>query len=113
MAEDNDQESKTEEPSEKKIRDAIDKGNLPFSKELSILASFVAILVFTVFLAQDSILNLGGFLSGFLDRPEEWPLATPRDVVTLYQMVLVEIAKSVGGVLVLLMAAGLAASALQ
>ena len=44
MAEDNnDQESKTEEPSERKIRDTIEKGNLPFSKELSILASFVAI----------------------------------------------------------------------
>jgi flagellar biosynthetic protein FlhB len=113
MAEDSDQESKTEEPSEKKIRDAIEKGNLPFSKELSILASFVAILVFTVFLAQDSILDLSGFLSGFLDRPEEWPIATAQDVATLYRMVLVEIAKSIGGVLVLLMAAGLAASALQ
>ena len=54
MAEDNDQESKTEEPSERKIRDTIEKGNLPFSKELSILASFLAILVFTVFVARDS-----------------------------------------------------------
>src|SRR5690606_8946174 len=47
------------------------------------------------------------------DRPEEWPLDTARDVVTLYQMVLLEIGKSIGGALVLLMAAGIAASALQ
>jgi flagellar biosynthetic protein FlhB len=114
MAEDNnDQESKTEEPSERKIRDTIEKGNLPFSKELSILASFVAILVFTVFIAQDSLVDLGSFLSRFLDRPEEWPISTAQDVATLYRMVLVELAKSLGGVLILLMAAGLAASALQ
>ena len=81
MAEDNnDQESKTEEPSERKIRDTIEKGNLPFSKELSILASFLAILVFTVFIARDSFVDLGGFLSGFLDHPEDWPLVTAQDV---------------------------------
>ncbi|HEU5094418.1 MAG TPA: EscU/YscU/HrcU family type III secretion system export apparatus switch protein, partial [Reyranella sp.] len=36
MADDQDKDSKTEEPTEKKIRDAIEKGNLPFSKEVAV-----------------------------------------------------------------------------
>ncbi len=113
MADDSDKESKTEEPSEKKIRDTIEKGNLPSSKEAPILASMVAILVFTMFIAQNSAVDLGMFLSGFFDRPEEWQLNSAQDVVALYKIVLVEIAKSVGAVLILLMAAGIAASVLQ
>ena len=34
MAESEDKDSKTEEPTEKKIRDAVDKGNVPFSREV-------------------------------------------------------------------------------
>ena len=45
-----DKDSKTEEATDKKIRDAVEKGQLPHSKEAAILASFVAILIFTVFL---------------------------------------------------------------
>lgn len=36
---DNDKEGKTEEATEKKIRDAIEKGSVPFSKELPTFAS--------------------------------------------------------------------------
>ena len=54
MAESADKESKTEEATEKKIRDAVEKGQLPHSKEAAILTSFVAILIFTVFFARDS-----------------------------------------------------------
>ena len=54
MAEAADKDSKTEEATEKKIRDTIEKGQLPHSQEAPILASFVAILVFAVFFAGDS-----------------------------------------------------------
>jgi flagellar biosynthetic protein FlhB len=113
MADDSDQESKTEEPSEKKIRDTIEKGNLPFSKEAPILASFVGILAVTMFLARKGAVDLGMFLSGFLDRPEEWPLGSAQDVIVLYRIVLIEVVKAIGAMLLLLMAAGFVASALQ
>jgi flagellar biosynthetic protein FlhB len=32
MSDDTDKESKTEDATEKKIRDALDKGNMPFSR---------------------------------------------------------------------------------
>ena len=60
MAESADKDSKTEEATEKKIRDAVEKGQLPHSKEAPILASFVAILIFTVFFAKDSAVEMSG-----------------------------------------------------
>ena len=83
MAESADKDSKTEEATDKKIRDAVEKGQLPHSKEAAILASFVAILIFTVFFARDSAIELSGFLSSFLEKPDAWPLDTEFDVVNL------------------------------
>ena len=55
MSEPTDRESKTEEATEKKLRDAIEKGNLPASREALLLASFVATLVYFVFLVSGNI----------------------------------------------------------
>jgi flagellar biosynthesis protein FlhB len=110
---DTDQESKTEEPTEKKIRDAVDKGQLPHSKEAAIFASFAAILVFTVFFAKDSVTGLSGFLSTFLEKPEAWPLETEADIVNLFRVVFLEAAKAIAAVMILLVVAGIGASVLQ
>jgi flagellar biosynthetic protein FlhB len=113
MAEDVDKESKTEEATEKKIRDTIEKGKLPQSKETGILASFVAILLFTVFFAGDSIMGLGSFLSVFLEKPDAWTMDTSSDVVELSRMVTMEIGKAVASLLLLLIVAGIGSSVLQ
>lgn len=113
MAEDADKDSKTEEATEKKIRDTIEKGKLPVSKEISIFASFLAILTFAVFFAQDSIGRMGGFLSIFMEKPEAWPLGTERDIIELYRVVILEIARILGTMMVLLVVAGVGASVLQ
>jgi flagellar biosynthetic protein FlhB len=110
---DEDKDSKTEEPTEKKISDTVEKGNLPSSRELPILASFAVILTFTMFMIQGDVLRIASFLTLFLERPEDWPIGTGSDVVDLYQKVLVEIGKTIFGVLALLMGAGIVASALQ
>jgi len=108
-----DKDSKTEEATEKKIRDTIEKGKLPHSKETAILASFVAILVFTLFYARDSFAGLGMFLSVFMEKPEAWPLDTAADVITLYQTVMMQIGRAVVSLLVLLVIAGIGASVFQ
>jgi flagellar biosynthetic protein FlhB len=113
MAEDVDKESKTEEATEKKIRDTIEKGQLPHSRETGILASFAAILLFSVFFAGGSISELGSFLSVFLEKPDAWQMDTANDVVELSRMVTLEIGKAVASLMVLLVAAGVGASALQ
>lgn len=113
MAEQADKDSKTEEATEKKIRDAIEKGQLPFAKEVPVFGSFLAILVFMIFLAQPGAIQLGSFLAMFLERPDEWSLATEHDAILLYRQVFLEIAKLLGGLMALLVAAGVAASVLQ
>lgn len=113
MAEDSDKDSKTEEATEKKIRDTIEKGKLPHSKESAIFASFVAILVYAVFFARESIAQLGMFLGLFLEKPESWPLQTEQDAIFLYEVVFMEIAKAVSAVLILLVVAGVGASLVQ
>ena len=113
MADAPDKDSKTEEATEKKIRDSLEKGQTPFSKETPVLASFGAILVFALFFARESATELGGFLSIFLERPESWPLETDLDALVIFRIVFLEVVKALGIIMVLLMAAGLAASALQ
>ncbi|MBW7946187.1 MAG: EscU/YscU/HrcU family type III secretion system export apparatus switch protein, partial [Sphingomonadaceae bacterium] len=113
MAEQSDKDSKTEEATEKKIRDSLDKGQVPFAKEISVVGSFLAILVFMVFLAEPRAVELAGFLSMFLERPEAWTLATEHDATLLYRQVFLEIVKPLAGLMALLIGAGIAASILQ
>ncbi|MCO6386620.1 MAG: flagellar biosynthesis protein FlhB [Aliihoeflea sp.] len=113
MSENADKDSKTEEATEKKIQDSLDKGQVPVAKEISSVASFLAILTFFMFFVQDSVLELGAFLSIFLERPDEWSLATQPDAVNLYRLVIMEIAKVLVALLVLMMLAGIVASVIQ
>lgn len=113
MADSVDKDSKTEEATEKKIRDTIEQGKLPHSRETALLASFLAILIYTVFYAKDAFVDLGMFLSMFLEKPEAWPLATESDVITLYKSVMLAIARAVASLLVLLVVAGIGASVFQ
>ncbi|MDN2580783.1 flagellar biosynthesis protein FlhB [Aquibium sp. ELW1220] len=113
MADDDDKESKTEQASEKKIRDAVEKGNLPFSKEAPIFATLLAVLVFALFFAYDAMVRLAVFLSTFLERPNEWSLSNSADAISLYQIVFMEIARAIVVVMALLVAAGVGASVMQ
>ncbi|RUX46021.1 flagellar biosynthesis protein FlhB [Mesorhizobium sp. M4A.F.Ca.ET.020.02.1.1] len=113
MAESVDKDTKTEEATEKKIRDTVEQGKLPHSREAAIFTSFVAILVFTVFYAKDAIIDLGMFLSMFLEKPEAWPMDTETDVIALYKTVIFEIGRAVVSLLVLLVVAGVGASVFQ
>jgi flagellar biosynthetic protein FlhB len=113
MSEKPDKDSKTEEATEKKIRDALEKGQVPFSKEAPLFASIMAFLIFTLFFAYDQMKSLGGFLSIFLEKPEEWSLATDVDATSLYETVFIEIGRSLVVFIMLMVVAGLAASLFQ
>src|SRR5690606_26515506 len=102
MADGEDKESKTEEATEKKIRDAMDKGQVPFAKEIPVFGSLLAIMVFVIFLAQPGAIRLGSFLSMFIERADEWSLATEHDAVLLYRQVFLELAKLLAGLMALL-----------
>jgi flagellar biosynthesis protein FlhB len=113
VAEKPDNETKTEDASDKKIRDTIEKGQVPFAKEAQVFASFVAVLVFAIFFAQDSVARMGNFLSIFIEKPEDWPLHRGEDVTLLLRIIFLEVGKIVGVLMLLLVTGAVAASVLQ
>jgi flagellar biosynthesis protein FlhB len=96
MSDDTDKESKTEDATEKKIRDALDKGNMPFSRETPILAGIASFLVIAVFVAAPATTKLAVFLRELMDRPEDWTLNSAEDASHLFGI----LALSVGAALI-------------
>lgn len=62
-----DASSKTEEPTESKLRKAREKGDVPASRETGNLMSVFALMVITVFLLPSVLPNLAGVLKGLLE----------------------------------------------
>lgn len=113
MAESSDQESKTEEPTEKKVRDALDEGNIPVSREAPIFASMAALMVIQTFLIGQGVQQLTLTLKSLLDDPDGFPINTPADALNLLTVVGLEALRFLTPLLVTLAMFGLAASLLQ
>lgn len=58
MAEEQDQDSKTAEPTEKRIADAIEKGNVPLAREVMLAGSLAAIVATLLLFAGWSVMRL-------------------------------------------------------
>ncbi|MBC2887590.1 flagellar biosynthesis protein FlhB [Ochrobactrum sp. CM-21-5] len=113
MAEDADKESKTEEATEQKIRDALDKGNMPFSRETPILAGIASFLIIAVFVAAPATTKLAVFLRELIDRPEDWLLNSAEDASRLFGLLALAVGASLIPVFIIIPLAGVAASAFQ
>ncbi|PZU93900.1 MAG: flagellar biosynthesis protein FlhB [Chelatococcus sp.] len=110
---DQDQDSKTEEPTEKKIQDAIERGNTPTSKEASIFASIAAMLIACSFLLRDGVGELVRLLAAFLGDPAGFDLSTGADAVRLLTYAAAQAGLFVAPVVFLFTLFGLSASFLQ
>ncbi|MFD1744817.1 flagellar biosynthesis protein FlhB [Rhizobium helianthi] len=78
-----DKDSKTESPTEKKIRDAAEKGNVPFSKEVTIFASSLAFYFYLVFFLPSRTAQLGESLKDIIEQPDQWPLENASDLLSI------------------------------
>lgn len=113
MAETPDKESKTEEATEKKIRDSLDQGRVPHSREATTLASMLAILGAVYFLVADNVVRLRFSLESFIDHPGDFLIANGADASAILFAVSMEAAKVVGPFVLVMAVAGIAASFLQ
>ena len=113
MAEASDKESKTEEPTEKKIRDSLEQGKIPVSREASIFASMAALMVIQSFLIGQGVQQLVPTLKGFLDDPDGIRLSTAADAQNLLSVVGLQAMRFLLPLVIVLIAFGLAASLLQ
>ena len=110
---DEDREGKTEEATEKKIRDAVERGSVPFSRELPTFASLLGLLVLTSFFIVGSSIELTAALKGFLDDPGKWPLETTADVVQVFGAINLDAARLLAPVVIVLAIAGIGSSFVQ
>jgi flagellar biosynthesis protein FlhB len=107
LADDASDETKSEEPTEKRIADALDQGNIPVSRDASLLASLAALLVAQTLLLPRTTPELAGALVHFIDDPAGWRLSREGDVMELASLVVQAMASFVGPVVLLMMTFGL------
>jgi flagellar biosynthetic protein FlhB len=113
MAEVQDKENKTEPATEKRVRDAIEKGNVPFSREAATFASLIAILIIAGLFMVDNVVQMRLTLERFIDDPGGWRFESGADVVQLFQAIGIDAARLLVPVIAILAAAGIAASVFQ
>ena len=113
MSDTDDKESKTEAPSDKKVRDAVEKGNIPFSREAPMFASILGILLALVFAARSTTKSLTEKLSLFVNRPQDFRLESGSDAAALIQAVALEVGQFLIPTIAILAGCSLAASILQ
>ena len=113
MAETADRDSKTEEPTERRIREATEKGNIPVSREAPIFASMVGILAIASLFLADRSVQLSFVLRRILDDPGSRSLENGSDAGQLVAAVGSEVGRFLVPVIATLTLAGLAASFLQ
>lgn len=113
MAEDTDKESKTEAATEKRVRDAIEKGDIPFSREAPVFASILGFLLALAFFARGQTAQLAQDLSLLLDDPRGFRLESGEDATMLLNQVALAAGRFLLPFLLLLSVCSLAASLLQ
>jgi flagellar biosynthetic protein FlhB len=113
VAEESENGDKTEDPTEKKISDAVEKGNLPVSREATTFAAIAAMCVMATIVIPHSSERLGRMLAVLIDKSSGIRLESSADMVLLVRLMSVDVALAVGPAVLLMMLAGLIAAAAQ
>src|ERR1700689_435846 len=83
MSGDVDPEDKTEEPTEKRLHDAVERGEVAFSREAPLFASLSAALLVLIFVIPTRAEALLTALIGLIDDPAGWRIERGEDVLAL------------------------------
>ena len=113
MAEEQDKESQTEEATEKRLADAIERGVVPVSREVALLASLASMLIAMAFLFRESAARLLAALVHFVDDPAGWRLDQASDAIALGHLILLNALGFLAPIFALFMVAGIVASVAQ
>jgi flagellar biosynthetic protein FlhB len=113
MADEQDKESQTQEATEKKLTDAIERGVVPVSREVSLLASLACLLIVMVFVLRDNAGRLVAALVHFVDDPGGWRLDQGSDAIALGNLMLLNALAFVAPIFALFIIGGIVASIAQ
>jgi flagellar biosynthetic protein FlhB len=107
MSEAPDKESKTEEPTEKRLQDAAEKGNDPVSREAPLFASLLALLTVTGLLVKTATVDILNAMQNMLDTLGERRLLGAGDAQILLAEVGLKFGAALAPILLVIMAFGL------
>jgi flagellar biosynthetic protein FlhB len=113
MSETADRDSRTEQATEKKIRDSVEKGKVPVSREVAMFASVAAMLIVGGFLLEEGVARFTRVLQRLLDRAGTFSLENGADATLLARALLEESSRFVMPILIAFMIAGIVASVVQ
>ncbi len=113
MTQQSESESKTEEPTEKKIFDEYARGNIPVSREASLFAATAAMLLVTVFLARNVLRSITFTLQEVSNDPGGRAVHAAPDAIALLSALAWDVSRPLIPALAVLLAAGLASAFLQ
>lgn len=113
MSEAEDDDGKTFEPTEKKLREAAEKGDLPVSREAPLLAALAATLVVCSLTLRSGAGRLADTLGHLLEDPARWHLGNGADAAELIGVLLGAAAGLVVPIFAIFVVAGLAVSFAQ
>ena len=106
MAENQDKESKTELPTEKRREDALERGNTPVSREIANLGFLLVLFLSGSWIAMVASSGFAVSLSAFIERPAEFRLESSADSVLLLRALMIEIVPLLAPLFIGLMLAG-------
>jgi len=113
MSDAQDHDSRTEEPTEKKLHDALERGDTPVSREVGVLAAMTASFVILSLLLPRRAEMLATTLVQFVDDPAGWRLDSGADALALARQMAMAIAAFLWPIVAVLAATGIAASVAQ
>ncbi|MEM9999788.1 MAG: flagellar type III secretion system protein FlhB [Pseudomonadota bacterium] len=111
MSEQQDEQSKTEEPTEKKIQDATKKGQTPQAKETSIFFVLLASLAGLTLVVPGTIDQTRHFLAALMANSHQLSLETSQDIAALSRSVAWQVFLLIAAILALTVMAALASIA--
>ena len=106
-------EDKTEEPTEKKVRDSIEKGDTPHSREASLFMSMGAALIVMALVMRENVQPLVAALTQVFASPARYPLNDAADIVSLLSLIGGAAAIFLVPILTLMLVSGIAAAFAQ
>ncbi len=113
MADEVDKEDQTEEPTEKKLRDAAEQGDNPVSREAPLFAALLASLVVCSLMLRENAIKVVGVLSRLIEDPAQLSLRNGADAGLLVHALMQTAADFLVPILVLFIVAGIAVSCAQ
>jgi flagellar biosynthetic protein FlhB len=113
MADSDDKDSKTEEPTEKKLRDEVERGHVPVSREATIFASFAGLMLIAAFVIRSSTINPVAALQTFFDSAPGFRLKDGFDATGIFGLLVMPVVHFGAPILLIICLAGVAASFAQ